>query len=83
MAVCDHLPYQLISDELYCLINSDSININYLSLAVLDSMKFNLLNFQHDTYMIHDTDPLSYNPINSTYISSQYVYLNDNKKTTI
>ena len=83
MAVCDHLPYQYISDdELYRFINSYSININYLSLVVLDSMTFNPLNFDHDE-LKNNTDPLSYNPINSTYISSQYVYLNDNKKTTI
>lgn len=59
MATTDNFPFQSVSDdELHCLINSDSININYLSLAVLDTMLFNPFHFQQDDDSNNNVDPL-------------------------
>ncbi len=81
MSVSDHLPYHSVSDdELCCLIYSDLVNINYLSLAVLDTMVFNPLHFQQDEDLNNNADPLFYNPANSTHKSSQYIYLTDHDK---
>lgn len=80
MATSNDFPFQSISDdELRYLINSDSMNINYLLLAVLDTMIFNPLHFQQDEDSNNNADPLYYNPINCTHKSSQYVYLTDFK----
>ena len=69
MATTDSFPFQSVSDdELHCLINRDSININYLSLEVLDTMIFNPLHFQQDDNSNNNNvDPLLYNPVNSTH----------------
>ena len=52
MAVSDYFPFHLGSDdEPRCLINCDSVNINYLSLTVFDTMLFNPLHLQQDDDM--------------------------------
>lgn len=58
-------------------LNSDSGNINHLSLTELDTILFNPLHFQENEDTNSNSDSLSYNPSKRTNFQS--IYLNKSK----
>ena len=74
MAATSFLPFQSVCDEeLYTLINSDSVNYNYRTVNILDKIIFSLPSTEQDDHMNDRCDPLILYPDNTICKYSQYL----------